>query len=150
MKLYRLCNFMEYEYMMRNSRLLGNTFLINSKVNSHCYKLKTRYLHFFSEAINLLYLNTYSGNYVCMYDIDDELLIGCFGVGKYFDLFDFKKIVQVGEYAVPVKKLEFDNLKEIYLIQRSIFAEDYLYNSDLFSYMEKVYDSESHVLRLIK
>ena len=118
---------------------IGN-YCRSSERNSHRYNEDIKYLHFFKKQEDLLYLNTLTNRFICVYDIPDELLSRYHGYGKYRDYIRFVTLNEVEEFAIPSKFVKFDYLLTISKIIRDIEVEDMLENSNLDGITQKVYN----------
>lgn len=110
----------------------------NDNKNNHVYDLNKKYMHFFDNFNSLLYLNLNTDNYICIYNIPDEVIKKYKGYGYYYDLINFKELERIPEYAVPSSELRFEYLKIVYKINRYLDYEDII-NDNYKDDLEKVY-----------
>lgn len=142
MIVYRLCDKSECNDILNGIPFhqLGNFFEINPKRNNHQYVPYKRYLHFFENKDSLLYLNLKKGNFICTYDIPDDLVSIGRGTGKYLDPIFFRTIVSVIEIALPSEHIIFDYLKRVDEIISDIDVDDYTNDTSLASHIKNIYD----------
>ncbi len=145
MKVYRLCRRDEVEEILDNYSFdnVGN-YCRNSEKNSHIYDESIKYLHFFKQKTDLLYLNTLVGRFICVYDIPENLLSKYCGYGKYRDYIKFSKLVDVEEIAIPSQYIKFDFLENIFEITRNIEFEDLYEDSSLAGLVSEIYNNKSN------
>ena len=148
MKVYRVCRINEVNNIL-NSKDFNLIYNINKNgsQNTHKYKEGVSYLHFFDKIENLLYLDLYNNYYISIYDIPYELLSLYKGKGIYYDFISFKSIVKIDEYAIPTYELNFDYLKEIYKITKTLDTEDF-FDEEYKDYLEKVYGEYKYEKKL--
>jgi len=141
MKLYRLCRRAEVQQILDNQSFdnVGN-YCCNSERNSHKYNESIRYLHFFKNKSDLLYLNTLVGRFICIYDIPEHLLSEYGGYGKYRDYFKFVKLINVEEFAIPSQYIKFDFLENVFEIIRDIDIEDMYEDASLIGLISEIYN----------
>jgi len=135
MQVFRLCKEDEIKKILNQKSFteVGQICKKNHELNSHNYRNNVKYLHFFKNKIDLLYLNTASGRFICTYDIPEEFLRQYAGQGKYKDYIAFKTLCNVDEYAIPVKHLKFEYLQTVKKIIRDFDYEDiYEHPSEFF------------------
>lgn len=145
MKVYRLCRKLEVEQILNNESFneVGN-FCRNSERNSHNYDESIKYLHFFKQKTDLLYLNTLSGRFICTYDIPEELLSKHYGVGSYRDYIRFVYLNQVEEYAIPSRLLNFDYIQTIDEIVHDMDVEDFYKEDSTKKCVKRIYSKQPH------
>ncbi len=115
-------------------------------MNTHDYKTKVHYLHFFHyqedavEFVSSIPGLSYCGAYIAEYDIPEDLLKGCQGLGFYPN--NLNGNIPVLEYAIP-----FDNLKNEFItgnVKEYEYSRDYCeeyqeYLSGGYQYFKKKY-----------
>ena len=76
MRVYRLCNRDEAEYILKNRNFekVGHKCKSDVSKNNHHYGQDINYMHFFEKETSLLYLYPSKGKMICVYDIPDEIL----------------------------------------------------------------------------
>lgn len=143
MKLYRLCKEKEIKTILKDKNF-DNVGIDCSKLilpNTHKYKHGKKYLHFFDRKENLLYLNLKVGDFICVYDIPNEIANQKIGEGFYYcdtGIIQDYNLYNVKEYAIENEFLKINNLKSVYKIKKYIDYEDYYIDSSLKGYLEKV------------
>ena len=110
MKVFRLCYSDEIENILtyRSLKHAGQLCQINPDKNDHQYEFGKRYMHFFGDERQLLYLSLQQGQNVCVYDIPDNVLKESKGYGKYPNFINMNRTNKVPEYAVPTDKMKLD------------------------------------------
>lgn len=143
MKLFRLCNATELNYILeyKNFDTLFRTFLKNSNSNTHNYLPDTKYIHFFREDFNILYLHPKQGRYLCVYDIPDEIAKQCLGLGIYYDYIYFKRKTSSLEYAIDSSKMEYNFLKKAYLILEPLNFDYVPSRSEIYDRLVLIYEA---------
>ena len=141
MKLYRVCNENEGKIILKSKDFseLGSNYYRSFK-NDFNYDPKKKYLHFFSHFGDIHYLNLHKGNYICEYDIPDELIPEP-SHGYYMDFVSFNNPDEVDEYIIESKDIKFDYLTEMNEILVYIDYEDYIYG-DFSSMIKCVYKKD--------
>ena len=142
MQVYRVCNKKEYSIIMKtkNCSIVGSE-MSNSNFNSHYYMKDKKYMHFFSNFDDILYLNLRKDYYICIYDIPDDLLNISAGIGYYYDFIEFDRIVSAEEYSIESNDIKFDYLIKAYRINEYLDFEDFIYG-DVISKCEQVYEKD--------
>lgn len=140
MKVFRLCRGDEVDCVLVEKTFanVGN-YCCDSDRNSHNYKDGVKYMHFFKKQSDLLYLNTFKGRFICVYDIPEDLLLKHYGQGKYMDYISFSSLRDVEEYAIPSENMSFNYLQSIDKIIEDIDVEDMYDGSILTGLIEEVY-----------
>ena len=143
MLVYRVCQEKEINEIMESKSFdtVGRHYTVNDRVNTHCYRDDKKYLHFFKDRDSIFYCNTSSGNYVCTYDIPDEILLESKGKGYFLDRFAFKHVQEAEEYAIVTDNLSFDYLAKVELIKESMDIEDLLFD-EMDDKLMTVYEKE--------
>ena len=141
MKVYRLCRQEEIEKIFNDKGFqnVGQECIQDKTINSHLYKENQKYLHFFPKFDDLLYLNTTEGNYICTYDIPDDILRARKGIGKYVDFVRFMHLIDVEEYAVETSALSINHLLCVFKIDKFIDYEDLLFDRSLKGFITPMY-----------
>lgn len=133
MIVYRLCKPEEMNKILDDKGFdnVGRTFTVSPRLNNFNYEPQTKYLHFFTSKMDLLYLCPSEGHIVCEYCIPDELLTCHEGEGLYLDFLFWRNTCRVKEYAVPTEliKIEYiskvEQLTEDYEFEGEYKVEDY-------------------------
>ena len=141
MYLYRLCDPIEAKIILETKDFssLGNNYR-NCFKNNFTYEPGKKYLHFFDSPYNIYFLNTIKDNYICTYDIPEEILPEkntCYNI----NFLDFDNNGDVDEYVIESNKILFDYLYSMDKIRETIDYEDYLY-SDLSKMIKPIYDKK--------
>ena len=98
-------------------------------------------MHFFENEISLLYLYPSKGKRICIYDIPEDILNSAIGTGFYLDFIELECLEQVTEYAVESRKMKFEYLERIYVVQKDLDF-DYVPNLDqLYASLSLSYDA---------
>ncbi len=141
MIVYRICRKKEFERIMNNKSFanIGSICTENPKINSHKYKNNEKYLHFFKSYDSVFYLYVTTDNYICTYDIPNELLKKNMGVGYYLDRIYMEKLESVAEYAIPSREIQFSYLQRVDKVKNYIDFEDFL-DDDYADSLETVFD----------
>ena len=141
MKVYRLCRKEEIISILKNQNFdgVGQECIQDETINTHKYKNDKKYLHFFPKFDDLLYLNTTEGHYICIYDIEDEILEQTKGIGKYVDFIKFMNLVDIEEYAIETSSLDIKNLLCVFKIEKFIDYEDLWFDHSLKGFIRPVY-----------
>ena len=142
MQVFRLCRQDEIKKILTQKSFadVGQIYQNNHELNSHNYRANVKYLHFFKNKIDLLYLNTTAGRFICTYDIPEKLLNESAGQGKYKDYIAFKTLCQVDEYAIPVNNLKYEHLLAVKQIIKTFDFEDIHENPS--EYFQTIYQRE--------
>ena len=142
MEVFRLCRQDEIKKILTQKSFanVGQTCRNNPELNSHNYRANVKYLHFFKDKTDLLYLNTTAGRFICTYDIPEKLLKQTAGQGKYKDYIAFKTLCNVDEYAIPVNHLKFEHLQTVNQIIKDFDFEDIHENPR--EYFQTIYQLE--------
>lgn len=150
MKVFRLCREDEVKQIL-NSKSFENVgnYCRNSERNSHKYNEDVRYLHFFKNKSDLLYLNTLANRFICVYDIPKELLSSYYGHGKYRDYIRFVTLNKVEEFAIPAASIRFDYLNSIIKIIKDIDFEDMYENPNLSGLTQEIYIQDKNIEKYI-
>lgn len=143
MIVYRVCKKDEIDNILSNKSFInvGNNFNYSCK-NNHSYNKDKKYLHFFLNLDSILYLRTLKDRYLCIYEIDDDLLKKNEGLGYYLNYVSYNNLDEVIEYRLENKDINFDNLKQVYYINKDIDYEDLLYNFDILESADIIYNVE--------
>ena len=150
MKVFRLCREDEVKQIL-NSKSFENVgnYCRNSERNSHNYNEDVRYLHFFKNKSDLLYLNTLANRFICVYDIPKEFLSSYYGHGKYRDYIRFVTLNKVEEFAIPAASIRFDYLNLIVKIIKDIDFEDMYENPNLSGLTQEIYIQDKNIEKYI-
>lgn len=142
MEVYRICFSDEINRIIKrkNFKNVGHTY-VHTKVNTHNYNTKTKYLHFFEQKDSIFYRSTVKGKYICTYDIPEELLNEYFGYGYYLNYFTFKNTNLIEEYAIPTSILKIEYLKKVEFIKEDIDISDYIDDNTLSKCLEVIYEN---------
>ena len=145
MRVFRLCNSNEIERIIENKSLaqIGKSYKIDPIKNTHQYVDGKKYMHFFKDEIDLLYLSPQKGKHICVYYIPDDLLKESKGYGNYADFVLMEKIERIEEYAIPSEKMKLGYLKIIYMITEDI-------DFDYYPKKEEIYNCLSCMVDLTK
>ena len=138
MKLYRVCKEKEAQIRLNDGDFsqLGSNHR-NEYKNDFKYEPDKKYLHFLGYFGDIHYLNLSKGNYICEYDIPDDIVPEP-SHGYYMDFISFKSQEEIDEYVIESKNIKFEYLTEMHRILEYIDYEDYIYG-DLPSMIEEVY-----------
>lgn len=148
MLVYRLCKKEEITSILnfKNFSQVGKCLAKNRKLNTNSYNKNIKYLHFFKYKGDLLYLTLNADTYICTYDIPCYILELHKGIGFYLDFYNFEKITNVDEYAIPIDQLHFSNLCKVEKIINYMDIDDFLY--DFNKNVEVIY-SNNNVLKYL-
>lgn len=143
MLVYRVCSSEEIIKLFNDGNFsnIGNYFNEN-KLNTHNYNSDKKYLHFFQNIENVIYVET-KGRFLCTYDIPNEILEKYKGFGNYLDSFNFSSLVSILEYAIEVDEMDFEYLESIDRINSCLEFEDCLENMNFTNFTDPVYKKES-------
>lgn len=146
MKVFRLCRENEVKQILdtKSFEYIGN-YCRNSEKNSHIYNENIKYLHFFKNKSDLLYLNTLTNRFICVYNIPKEILSMYSGYGKYRDYIRFITLNKVEEFAVPSSIIKFDYLSSISKIVKDIDFEDMCENPNLSGFIQQIYNEANNI-----
>ncbi len=142
MEVYRICFPEEINRIIKrkNFKNVGHIYE-TTKVNTHSYHPKTKYLHFFEAKDSIFYRRTNKGKYICTYDIPKQLLNDHFGYGFYRNFLTFKTTNLIEEYAIPTPELKIEYLKKVEFIKKDIDISDYIDDNTLSKYLEVIYEN---------
>lgn len=120
MNVYRVCNEQEVKYIVDNKNfdnvgrniycsLFGKT--LN---NTHDYEELGYYMHFFKDYSSINCWNYNVGDYICIYNIPQDILDNYAGTGIYDVLMNgsFERII-LDEYAIPSRLINLDYLVSV-------------------------------------
>ncbi len=149
MLVYRVCNESEINRIRQNDDFsmigcLGKEFIKYQEIrniNNHKYDPNKLYLHFFEDVWSILYWRAIKGNYVCTYDIPDDILTNCHGNGYYLSPnseSDYKN--PVSEYSVESNKIKKEFLVRVELITDDMDFTDDDYPEVLDDYLKIVFE----------
>lgn len=147
MIVYRVCKKDEIDNILNNKLFInvGNNFNY-SCINNHSYNKDTKYLHFFLNLDSILYLRTLKDRYLCIYDIEDNILNKNKGLGYYLNYISYNTLDEVIEYRLENKDINFDNLKQVYYINNYIDYEDFFDDFDISKIADIIYNIEEKTL----
>ena len=115
MYVYRIMTKKEFERWNNNDITMGACYTKCSE-NSHNYFPKTKYLHFFKnldDCLTVLGVLGIDANYLCKFNIDEEILKVFEGKGRYFQNGQSQNgTVEIKEFAIPTKLLKRQNFDE--------------------------------------
>lgn len=142
MRVFRLCNSDEIEKIIayRDLKVIGENFKADPFKNNHQYIEGKRYMHFFEDETDLLYLSPNKGKNVCVYDIPEDILKGYKGYGNYADFINLETIQKIPEYAVPSNMLKLNYLKQIYLITEDMDFDYYPQKDEIYNCLSCMVD----------
>lgn len=142
MNVFRLCNKDEIDSIIdtKDISTVGKEYTADPIKNNHHYIPGKKYLHFFGNETSLLFLNTSKGNFICVYDIPDDILESSKGIGKYADFITFSKIMEIPEYAIPSEQVKLNSLKKVYMITEDIDFEYYPEKDEIYHYLKCIVD----------
>lgn len=155
MIVYRVCTQEEYESLVNGIAVseLGAYFDFDtSLLNDHKYNNDEKYLHFFGEMGNIVFLGTLKDHYLCYYDIPNDLLDNNKGIGYYNEPGVIVKRFNIEEYAIPSNLIKFEYLVGIAKIEQEIELDDYLDDPSLGSFLEHkcLKDLDNKLVKVIK
>ncbi len=141
MILYRVCGESEKNDLINKSLesigKYGSEYLDDKiRCNNHRYKRDTKYMHFFESIYDIFYAY-WDFTYLCVYEIPDNIALKYKGLGYYYDLINFKELKSINEYAIDIKDMCLDYLKEIYNVSEIDFDECIM--SDLNKNLKLIY-----------
>lgn len=141
MKVFRSCQKDEADTILteHSCNNAGQCFKSSLK-SSHIYNDNIKYLHFFKNATDILYLDTSPDRCICVYDIPEHILFEYQGIGKYTDFVSFKHLTYVEEFAIPSSEVKFDYLQSVNAITSQIDYEDMIENPTLIGLTAEIYN----------
>ena len=143
MIVFRLCKEDEVQQILeKQSFEKVGSLCKSSDKNSHSYNESVKYMHFFANKSDLLYLNTLKGRFICEYNVPEQILSKHFGIGKYVDYVNFSEMNKVEEFAIPSRDIRFDYLQSVNKIVKDIDYEDMFEDSNLKGFVQEVYNSD--------
>lgn len=145
MRVYRLCNRDETEYILKNRNFenVGHKCKKDFTKNTHQYRQDINYMHFFEEETSLLYLYPSKGKMICVYGIPDDVLSSSIGRGLYLNFITFEDMQEVNEYAIESDKIKFEYLEKIYIINQDLDFDYVPKTEEIHDGLSIVYDFES-------
>lgn len=143
MLVYRICKKDEIDNILNNKSFVnvGNNYNY-SCINNHNYNENKKYLHFFLNLDSILYLRTLKDRYLCIYDIDDNILNKNEGLGYYLNYISYSTLDEVIEFRLENKEINFDYLKQVYYINKYIDYEEFLDNFDISKFSDIIYNTK--------
>ena len=143
MLVYRICKKDEIDNILNNKSFVnvGNNYNY-SCINNHNYNENKKYLHFFLNLDSILYLRTLKDRYLCIYDIDDNILNKNEGLGYYLNYISYSILDEVIEFRLENKEINFDYLKQVYYINKYIDYEEFLDNFDVSKFSDIIYNTK--------
>ena len=131
MLVYRICTEEEIQTIFQEMSFekIGKKYSINDKINTHQYEKDKKYIHFFSNYLDTFFKNSSNKNYICTYDIQEDVLNQFAGTGYYLDRDVYQFTEEVREYAIEADKIHYKDLKMIDLITEDIDFEDLIDNT---------------------
>ena len=143
MLVYRICKKDEIDNILNNKSFVnvGNNYNY-SCINNHNYNKDKKYLHFFLNLDSILYLRTLKDRYLCIYDIDDNILNKNEGLGYYLNYISYSTLDEVIEFRLENKEINFDYLKQVYYINKYIDYEEFLDNFDMSKFSDIIYNTK--------
>lgn len=151
MLVYRVCSQDEINKIFQNDDFsaigcLGENFIKYQKIrdiNNHKYDPKKLYLHFFEDVWSIIYWKANKNNFICTYDIPDDILVDCFGIGKYLNPnSESDNQSCITEYAIESNKIKKDYLTRVELITDDMDFTDDDYPEVLDDYLIIIYERE--------
>lgn len=146
MLLYRICTNKEVDLILNNNfSFVGSRgselikYQQEKGMNNHKYDPDKYYMHFYIDKDNILFSNAVAFNYVCTYDIPEEILNNSLGYGNYLSLFNLESTVRILEYALESSKMKKEYIVRIEMIKENIDICDDDYPSSLDDFFEPVY-----------
>ena len=142
MIVYRVCKKDEFECLVNGIAFdgLGTYFDFDtSKLNSHEYVEHRNYLHFFKDIASVTFLGELKDNYLCYYDIPEDILEQYRGIGYYNEPGLIYRKFDLIEYAIPSELIKYEYLIGIDKIKIEIEMDDYFDDPSLHEYVEMVY-----------
>lgn len=109
MLVYRVCSKEEVDFILANGdmSLVGNIKQSFNKNTFH-YAEHEKYMHFFPIEGNVFLVGQFPKDYICVYDIPENLLIRGFGYYRYVA----RKFI-LEEFAVQSKYMKAEYLKRV-------------------------------------
>ena len=142
MLVYRVCKEDEFESIVNGIAFdgLGSYYDFDtSKLNNHNYIDNEYYFHFFKEISSVVFLGELKNNYLCYYEIPEDVLEQYKGVGFYNEPGLIYRKFDLVEYAVPSKLIKLEYIVGIDKIKTEIELDDYYEDPSLHDYVEMVY-----------
>ena len=128
MKIYRLCKEKELKkiFFSNSFKNTGNYFIKKNLINTHEYKSSVKYLHFFKDINDVLFINPEEGMYIYEMDLDSAFLKQYFGYGFYRDLLLYDRCSYIEEYAIDERFLNIDDVCSVHKVVKEITKRDYI------------------------
>lgn len=147
MKIYRLCKEEEIKNILYSKSFenTGNYFYINNSVNNHKYKRNVKYLHFFSDINDVMFMSPEKGMYIYEINMDSSTLEKYFGYGYYSDLLLYSRYRYIKEYAIDKSILNINDLYAVYKVIREITKKDYIEKNISFCIENINYENKTYV-----
>lgn len=142
MIVYRVCKKDEFDCIINGTCLddLGSYYNFDtSKLNTHRYVENEYYLHFFKDVGSIIFLGELKDNYLCYYDIPDDMLDLYKGLGFYNQPGVIYRKFNLDEYAIPSRLLSTEYIIGIDRIKIELEWEDYIDDPSLQDYVEVQY-----------
>jgi hypothetical protein len=142
MVVYRVCKKDEFDCIINGITFnkLGTYYDFDtSKLNTHNYVENENYLHFFKDVGSVVFLGELKDNYLCYYDIPDDVLEQYKGTGFYNQPGLIYRKFNLDEYAIPSKLLKSEYIIGIDRIKIEIEWEDYIDDPSMQDYVEVEY-----------
>lgn len=144
MIVYRLCHKIEAQKLLNGEDFqnIGRPFEKKVTLNNFDYLENEHYLHFFKKFSNIFYLKPHEGQYICTYDIPEEILKVSEGIGYYHNYIhpDFL-MDDVPEYAINTKLLDYEYLVKMQQFTMYVNHKDYFEDVTLSEALETVYEN---------
>lgn len=149
MIVYRICKKEEIDKIFhdRSFQNVGKVCERNERTNTHLYVKNKKYMHFFKDKESIFYLETTKDMFICTYDIPNYLLEKHSGVGFYYDMFNFKNLEEVSEYAIESELINYDYLLKVEEILEYIDIEEYM-DGDVSSRIKTIYLNRRFINKL--
>ena len=142
MIVYRVCKKDEFDCIINGTCLddLGSYYNFDtSKLNTHRYVENEYYLHFFKDVGSVIFLGELKDNYLCYYDLPEDLLEKYKGIGYYQEPSLWMNTSKLEEYAIPSRLLYREFIVGIDRIKYGIDIDDYIEDPSFHDYIEMVY-----------
>ena len=147
MIVYRVCSKKEIDKILndknfKNVGAKGEKYIKKQDdldLNNHKYEKDEYYMHFFPRLRDILYINPEKDMYLCYYDIPEETLKQNIGIGNYKDIFTMSIPVDIPEYLINTKDLDFNYLNEIKLITENISMVDFFEDETINKFLKTIY-----------
>lgn len=152
MLVYRVCSEEEVKYILNNHKIKGVGLLKSyTGANTHNLEDNKRYIYFFIRKKDILYMDPLKGQYVCTYDIPDDILSKCRGIG-YYQVYqnEERRLIEVEELAVKSELIDFLYLKKVVLLFKSLDNTDFILDSVNPNLISTVYSDSEELLRARK